>query len=112
MYILTVEDICQYFSEILPTHLTVSFIKRNVTKKMIIYVITVKHLISAVSNFRGLTKMMCGRILIFGVYNLLWLHVVKKIAFKFVTFFLNFLLNYTLCHLLESPPRGDFIGMP
>ena len=26
--------------------------------------------------------------------------------------FLNFLLNYTLCHLLESPHGGDSDGMP
>ena len=29
-----------------------------------------------------------------------------------VRFFLNFLLNYTLCHLLESPHGGDSNGMP
>ena len=35
----------------------------------------------------------------------------KENLFKFVTFF-YFLINYTLCHLLESPHRGDSNGMP
>ena len=39
----------------------------------------------------------------FGGHDIPWLQMVKKIFYKFVTFFFNFLLNYTLCHLLESP---------
>ena len=35
----------------------------------------------------------------FGVHDIPWLQIVKNIY----SMFLNFLLNYTLCRLLESP---------
>ena len=48
----------------------------------------------------------------FGVHEIPWFQIVKKIWCKYVTVFLNFLSNYILCHLLESPHWGDSNGMP
>ena len=48
----------------------------------------------------------------FGGHGISWLQMVKKICWKIVTFFLNFLLNYILCHPLQSVQCGDSNGMP
>ena len=48
----------------------------------------------------------------FSGHDIPWLQMVNKIWCKFVTFFLNFLLNNTLCHLLESPHWGDSNRIP
>ena len=37
----------------------------------------------------------------FGVHDITWLQIVKKTGGKFANIF--FLLNYTLCYLIESP---------
>ena len=46
----------------------------------------------------------------FGGHDIPWLQIVKKIV-NLKYYFLNFSIH-TLCHLLESPNRGDFNGMP
>ena len=81
MYILNVEDICQYFSETLPTHLTVSFIKRYVTKKNDNTCICnyCKALNICGIKFSRFNENDVRAHFNFGVYNLLWLYVVKKI---------------------------------
>ena len=48
----------------------------------------------------------------FGIYDPSWFPIVKKIWYKFVRIFLNFPLNYTFWHLLESPSWGDSKVMP
>ena len=72
---------------------------------------TVKHLISAVSNFSQFYENDILESFYFGVHNMPLLKIEKKTWCKCVTFFYNFLLNYTLCQLLESPHRGNYNGI-
>ena len=46
----------------------------------------------------------------FSVYNTIALE--SKGILMYLYHFLDFLFNYTLCHLLESPHGGDSNGMP
>ena len=43
------------------------------------------------------------------VHNIPWLLSVEKKTFCTILTFV--LLNFSICHLLESPDRGDFNGM-
>ena len=59
-------------------------------------------IILAVSKiFCGLMKMAYWLILIFGIYDILWLQQVKKILCVSVTIFLTFQFIYILWHQLE-----------